>query len=101
MSSEVLGICWNCGAELEKADYGRENTCRRCGKSTRACRNCRFFAPGRPNDCVEPMVERVLDKEKANYCELFAPSDAPVGRSAGATTGQDDLLKAAEKLFSK
>jgi len=101
MGREILGHCWSCGAELEKVDYARENTCRGCGKSTRVCRNCRFYAPGRANDCLEPMVERVLDKEKANYCELFAPAAEPGKGPGGGAQSQEDLLKAAQKLFSK
>ena len=101
MGSERLGACWNCGAELGKSDYARENTCLKCGKSTRVCRNCRFYAPGRPNECVEPMVERVLDKEKANYCELFAPASEPGSHGNQAAQSQDELLEEAKKLFSK
>jgi hypothetical protein len=97
MSEDTLGKCWNCGRELAKADYGREATCLGCAKPTRVCRNCRHFAPGRPNECVEPLVERVLDKENANFCELFDPSKEPAGV---ASPDADDLLKQAEDLFN-
>jgi hypothetical protein len=43
------------------------------------------------------MVERVLDKERANYCELFEPSLDASGQSSGEPGA--DLLKAAEDLF--
>lgn len=97
MSEETTGSCWNCGRALSALDYGRENTCPGCGKSTRVCRNCRFFAPGRANECLEPMVERVVDKQMANYCEYFAPS-----REAGSGAGpshDESLRNAAENLF--
>lgn len=97
MGEQLVGHCWHCGHGLVRADLARENTCPGCGKSTRCCRNCRWYAPGRPNECREPMVERVLDKEKANYCELFAPS---MEAGAQARPGADDgLRKAAEDLF--
>ena len=50
METDVQGKCWNCGRELLKLDYGREDNCLECGKPTRVCKNCRWYAPGRPND---------------------------------------------------
>jgi len=96
MTTEFIGRCWNCRKELTKADYGRETNCSSCGKATRVCRNCRHFAPGRPNDCVEPMAERVMDKERANFCELFDPTNRPASTVSPAA---DDLVKGAEDLF--
>ena len=56
MPEEIVGHCWNCGQGLTKLDYGRESTCLNCDKPTHCCRNCRHFAPGRPNECMEPLV---------------------------------------------
>jgi hypothetical protein len=98
MSDEVRGICWNCGHGLAASDYGREATCIACGKDTHVCRNCRHFAPGRPNECVEPMVERVLLKDRANFCELFEPTKTPTG-SGSKTPDAEALRQAAEALF--
>jgi len=96
LSTEITGTCWNCGRDLTKADYGRESRCLGCDKPTRACRNCRNFAPGRPNDCLEPMAEALLDKEKANFCERFDPTDRPLAQTKSDSS---DLLKQAEDLF--
>jgi hypothetical protein len=93
----VLGKCWHCRQALEAADYGRETTCRSCGKPTRVCRNCRWYAPSRPNQCEEPAVERVLDKEKPNFCELFEATLTPL--QSGVATSDDAIRKAAEDLF--
>ena len=93
--SDIIGNCWHCGNELTKADYGRETNCISCGKPTRVCRNCRWYAPGRPNDCVEPTAEPVADKTKPNYCEHFEPTHNEDTKDSSA----DDLLKAAESLF--
>jgi hypothetical protein len=43
------------------------------------------------------MVERVLDKDRANFCELFEPTGNPAG--GGTDTSADDLFRAAEELF--
>jgi predicted RNA-binding Zn-ribbon protein involved in translation (DUF1610 family) len=96
MNPNAEGSCWSCGNRLLAADYGREARCPACGKATHACRNCRFYAPGRANDCLEPIAERVVDKERPNFCDLFEP----VAR-AGSTAkpSADDLRSAAEALF--
>jgi hypothetical protein len=43
------------------------------------------------------MAERVLDKERANFCEWFEPTTDPVQGSGRGTS--EDLLKAAQDLF--
>lgn len=97
MNQDVIGRCWHCGRDLTKADYGRETLCLGCGKATRVCRNCRHYAPGRPNACLEPMAEEVLDKERANFCEFFDPGDRHTGATGG--TSAAELLKRANDLF--
>jgi len=97
MSEPTLGNCWHCGRSLSGADYGRETNCPSCQKPTHVCRNCAHFAPGRPNACVEPMAEPVLEKERANFCELFEPTDRHAGQPFGPT--EQALVKAAEDLF--
>ena len=96
MSDTVQGKCWSCGAELGPHDYGRETLCLNCGKATRVCKNCRWYAPGRPNDCHEPVAEPILYKDQANYCDFFEPT-AEVGTTSGVS--DDELLDAAEDLF--
>jgi hypothetical protein len=98
MSNEIIGRCWHCGTGLTKADYGRETACLACGKATRVCLNCQHFARGRPNDCVEPLAERVLDKTRANFCEHFDPTAQPAAPGE-ATTAADAARQAAADLF--
>ena len=97
MSEAITGKCWHCGATLAGGDYGRENTCRACGKQTHVCRNCRWYAPSRPNQCAEPVAERVMNKERANFCGYFEPN--PDAATADEQTSDDALRKAAEDLF--
>jgi len=35
---------------------------------------CRFYAPGRPQDCEHDRAEPPVEKEGANFCEYFAPA---------------------------
>jgi hypothetical protein len=43
------------------------------------------------------MAERVLEKDRANFCEFFEASDNPA--SSAAATSADALRRAAEDLF--
>ncbi len=97
MDAEPLGSCWNCGAPLGRLDYGRENGCLKCGRPTRVCKNCRWYAPGHANACREPVAEAVLEKERPNFCDFFEPGDPDRGGEGAVAT--EDLRKAAEDLF--
>lgn len=81
--ASYMPSCHACGAELPKnARIGRRETCATCGADLHVCRNCRFQVPGMHNDCAEPQAERVVEKDRANFCEYFAPGE----RVAGATS---------------
>lgn len=97
---EHVTRCWGCRRELAAGDLVRSGSCPGCGRDTRVCRNCTFYDPGRHNDCREVVAERVVDKERANFCDLFRA--APL---ATATAGPDPeteqarIRKRAEALF--
>jgi hypothetical protein len=91
------GNCWHCGAELGASDYGRQDSCPKCGRDTRVCRNCGFHDRAVNNECRETQAERVVDKEKANFCDHFRPK---AGAGSGAAS-RDALKAAAEALFRK
>jgi hypothetical protein len=97
MNEVIKGKCWHCAQELQAVDYGRETNCQSCAKPTRVCRNCRWYAPSRPNQCDETAADRVMEKEKANFCELFEPTLSPL--SDNQNTSDDALRQAAEDLF--
>jgi hypothetical protein len=99
MADPIVGLCWHCARPHQAADFGRETLCPNCGKATRVCRNCRFYAPGRSNDCVEPiLVDPVPDKTRANFCEYFAPTTQPLSHSAVKAQAAA-LRQAAQSLF--
>lgn len=95
MSPNAEGVCWSCGAKLTASYYQREGECPQCRKQTHVCRNCRFYEPGRPNDCQEPIAEPVRDKQRANFCDYFEPSASTYHPGADV----DALKKAADSLF--
>ncbi len=95
MPYNMHGNCWHCGQDLEERDYARESTCPACGKPTHVFRNCRFYRPGAPADCIEPVADPVADKQRANFCGYFEP----VEQKADSNDGEDALRQAADDLF--
>ena len=96
MPYNMHGNCWHCGQTLEEREYTRESTCPACGKPTHVCRNCRFYKPGAPADCSEPVADPVSDKQRANFCGYFEP----VEHKADSAADENDLRQAAEDLFN-
>jgi hypothetical protein len=95
MSYNMHGSCWHCGQRLQERDYARETRCPACGKPTHVCRNCRYYKPGAPADCSEPVADPVSDKTRANFCGYFEAAQPQAETSPDAA----DLRQAAEDLF--
>ena len=99
MAYETGGNCWSCGSELTALDYGREDTCRKCGRDTKTCKGCLHYDPAAHNECRENQAEWVRDKDRNNRCDYFDPIAAsgrggPQPSSGGAArTGFDALFK--------
>jgi len=90
-------VCYSCNKALEH-DIGekvfRNEECPHCQAYIRCCRMCKFYDTSSYNECKEPVAERILEKEKPNFCEFF--------KISGSGDGQDDknsLLDAANSLF--
>ena len=98
MSNNQGGSCWSCGSPLTPLDYGRGDSCRKCGRDTRACKGCFFYDKSAHNECHESQADRVLEKERSNFCDYFRP----VSRSGESPNAAKDALKAAaDALFKK
>lgn len=98
MSSTTQGgNCWNCGAELTPLDYGRQDTCRRCGRDTKVCKNCEFHDKSYNNQCKENQADRVVEKERSNFCDYFKAKSG----AGGSGPTRDTLKAAADALFKK
>ncbi|MFZ9594907.1 MAG: hypothetical protein ACO3A2_02395 [Bdellovibrionia bacterium] len=101
MEIQAAGVCWSCGSPLTRLDYGRADRCSRCGRDTKVCKGCVYYEPGAHNDCRETQAERVVEKERSNFCEYFKPSPLRPGGASGAEDSKEALRKAAEALFKK
>ncbi|MEI7637064.1 MAG: hypothetical protein WCJ37_07125 [Syntrophus sp. (in: bacteria)] len=68
-----MQVCFNCRQGIEIAGkIGRREVCSGCGKDLHVCRNCRFYDPQIYNACHELQAERVIDKDRGNFCEYFS-----------------------------
>jgi hypothetical protein len=92
--------CWHCGRTIEvirgKDRVGFRDDCPACDRSLHVCLDCGFYDPAYNNSCREPMAERVVDKERFNFCEYFTPADnrKPVqSAKSGAQNKLEDLFK--------
>ena len=77
--------CWYCKKELQdipkKIPF--KATCDYCAAWLHCCKNCRYYSPGRHNDCLIPDTDYVGDRERSNFCDSFEvnkqnrPDDGP------------------------
>jgi len=96
--------CVACSKELAlPARVGRRDLCSGCGAELRSCRQCAFYDPSVYNACREPQAERVLDKERANFCDYFQPatSGRPPAAVAAGSSGAQDARARLDALFRK
>ena len=92
--------CYKCKKELDiKAKVGRSETCPFCGSDIHVCYNCIFYSPSAYNQCHEPQAERVVDKNRSNFCEYFTFSAAPV--VVQIMNKEKDAKEKLESLFKK
>ncbi len=98
MAYDKGGNCWHCSSSLTALDYGRADTCRKCGRDTKTCRACEFYDRSSNNECRESQAERVVEKERSNFCDYFKPKSGIGDANAKA---REDMKAAAEALFKK
>ncbi len=85
--------CWKCGkdtGEKEGIKLSFRAECPSCGADLHTCRQCKYYKPGLPNDCMVPGTDYVADREKMNYCEEFKGC-SPSSRSSGPA--REDIEK--------
>ena len=90
--------CHHCHKALDIAAgtrLARSAECPHCLRDLHSCKMCGFYDKSAYNECTEPVAERVLDKEKANFCDYFKLTG---NRKIGEDNKQS-LLDAADALF--
>jgi hypothetical protein len=97
-------VCHSCSREIKLIGaVQRKDECPHCRADVRCCKNCRFFDPGRSNQCAEPQADYVREKDRANFCDFFQPNNrvALINKSSNAPSQQDSVKKAFDDLFKK
>ena len=93
--------CYSCHKDInvsEKLSFREE--CPFCRCDLHVCKQCQFYDEKAYNECRETSAERVLDKEKSNYCEYFQVDVE--GLSSQNNLSEADLAKKKlEELFKK
>ncbi len=77
---------------------GFRAVCIHCDADLHVCKNCRYYSPGKPNDCLVPGTESIQDRERSNLCEDFKPrteleNRAAIEQRARRILGEDDIKK--------
>ncbi len=88
--------CHKCGAAVDIEKVSRRDECSMCGSDLRVCLNCAFYDPGRANQCYEPQVENVKEKDRSNYCDFFQFREEGQKKSA-----KEDAARLWKDLFKK
>lgn len=92
---------WNCAKCGNALHLGpgekvfRSDQCDHCGSDLHACIQCDHYDPKAYNACKESQAERVIDKERPNFCDYFRPRTS--GGAKKDTAG--DALKKLDDLF--
>lgn len=90
-------ICYACKKALDhepSQKVFRSEECPHCQAYIRCCRMCKYYDPSSYNECKEPVAERILEKEKPNFCDFFK-----LAGSSSDDDGKKSLLDAANSLF--
>lgn len=100
MSTAPTARCWHCTHPVPPHP-GRSTVCPHCDRDVRVCLNCRFHNPLDYNGCRETQAERVVDKERANFCDYFSLAEGTGPTQDTGKQHQTDAKKTAEALFKK
>ena len=70
--------CYRCGAALRllSLPLSRRDQCPDCNADLHVCKMCVFFDRNVPRQCREDGAEDVTEKDRANFCDWFKPSDS-------------------------
>lgn len=92
-------VCHQCNKQINLGkSIGRLDVCPQCNADLHVCLNCEFYDSTSYNECREPQAERVLNKEKANFCDYFKPA---LDRAANTDSKKEKSIEVLENLFKK
>ena len=93
--------CIFCNKDIHiKGKIVRNDTCPNCQRDLRCCRQCNFYGQDAYNGCREVTAERIVEKERANFCDFFIPNGSK-GSVGGTYNRNREAREALEALFKK
>ena len=90
--------CSSCGAKATHS-ISLESSCEKCKGDLHTCRQCTYFDPSARFECSKPITVKIVNKNKRNTCELFAPRT--VVERETSSGAPKDARQAFAKLFKK
>lgn len=90
--------CSSCGAKASHS-ISLLSSCENCKADLHTCRQCTYFDPSARFECSKPITVKIVNKNKRNECELFAPRTI-VERETSSGPPKD-ARQAFAKLFKK
>ena len=92
--------CSFCNKDVNiEGKISRHDTCPHCNRDLRCCKQCNFYDQDAYNECREVAAERIVDKERANFCDFFTPKGS--NDSGGSYNRTKEAKEALEALFKK
>lgn len=76
----------------------RSDTCPHCRTDIRCCKMCDFYDTKAYNECRESNADRIVEKDKANFCDYFKLGG---GGAGDAEKKRQEQLAKAMALFKK
>ena len=83
-----------------------ESQCPKCQADLRSCKHCRYFDTGARLECTQPILKRIMAKDRRNECEFFDPrtsvereTTSPNGRPVAGPVTAKDARSAFDDLF--
>jgi len=91
--------CWRCGADLKAVPvpFSRFAECPACKVDLHVCRMCRHYNPRYVGHCDHEFADKVLMKEKSNFCSHLKPD--PGAFTGAVDTGKARAQEELESLF--
>lgn len=77
----------------------RQDTCPHCNRDLRCCKQCKFYDQNAYNECREVSAERIIEKERANFCDYFEVRGSK--EEGGSLNKAKQARMALEDLFKK
>lgn len=102
MSAEPPPLkCWKCGADLKSVPrpFSRFAECPGCKTELHVCRMCRHYDLRYVGQCNHDFADKVLVKDKANFCSHFKPS--PHAFEGAGDPEKEKAEQALQSLFGE